>query len=511
MPFETAVRLRFDRFHGFVEQYSANLSLGGMFIRSGEPPPLGTDVAVEFRLEDGFELIRGRGRVAWVREAAEGGEAGGFGLRFLELTPGSRELIFRLVERRVREGDRVFDLDDAAPPAAASRLVHDEERLGSPPWDLPAPRGGEEGGRADDGMAGGEASLYGRAAREAAEDEPAAGGAHLAVVREEESSAAGDPEVSFAGLVGGDDEDGGGGEGDGGARSGAAEEPRPADDRGDGAERLDEEGGVGAAMAAGVAGGFAADSDDLQEGAGEIGDGEAGGDSAAPAAAPWPDPQETTAHGPAGVGHAAGSRRRGRRMATIAAVLALVAVGGFLLFRAWSASQEAAASTAAPAPAAPAGAAVVEGAAAPAGPVADGAPVTDDSEPAPVPPPPVAAAPPAADGPRTIESIEWRRRGGGIDFEIVGGRPIAAGQVDHFRVGGERPRLVVTIAGIERPYERGDVAVGGPLVERVRTGFHPDGGEGGGSVHVVFDLASAGAEATVDAVGAGVRVRIEGP
>jgi uncharacterized protein (TIGR02266 family) len=142
VPFEAAVRLEFDRFHGFVEQYSANLSLGGMYIKSDEPPPLGAEVSVEFALEDGFELIRGRGRVAWVSPPGGGGEAPGFGLRFLELTPGSRELIFRLVERQVREGDRVFDLDDGAPATAAGRLVHDEERLATPPWDRPAPRAG---------------------------------------------------------------------------------------------------------------------------------------------------------------------------------------------------------------------------------------------------------------------------------------------------------------------------------------------------------------------------------
>jgi type IV pilus assembly protein PilZ len=547
VPFETAVRLRFDRFHGFVEQYSANLSLGGMFIKSDELPPLGTEVAVEFHLEDGFELIRGRGRVAWVREPAEGDDPAGFGLRFLELTPGSRELIFRLVERRVREGDRVFDLEESAPQTVAGRLVHDEEHLGSPPWDLPAPRGGEEAARGEGGAAGGGATLYGRAAREVAEEEPRAG-AHLAAVREEEPPAAADPEASFAGLVEVDEEEGGErlasiGEAEtmGGAAGGAA-----------GAAAAASAGAVeGAADAEETASPAAFDSPEHDEA--ETGEPRFPGDSftgdraAAGAAGPafgagWPagrtgsstsddatadggepwseasEPAETTAHGYAGAGRAGGSGRRGRLLAAIAAVVVVLAAGGFLLFRALASSQDGAGSAATAAPAATVGGPADADAAGTADSDATAAPDGADRQAANPPTPPaeesgeeLAAPPPPADGPRTVERIDWRRRDGGLDFEISGGRPIAAGQVDHFRVGGERPRLVVRIAGIERPYARGEVAVGGPLVERVRTGFHPAAGAAGGSLHVVFDLASAGAEAAVDAAGDGVRVRIEGP
>ncbi|HEX2254958.1 MAG TPA: TIGR02266 family protein, partial [Thermoanaerobaculia bacterium] len=120
VPFATTVRLCYDRFRGFVEENSANLSLGGMFIQTDERPPLGTELSIEFRLEDGFELIRGTGRVAWVRDEPAGPELpAGIGVRFLELTPGSRELIFRLVDRRVKEGKTPFDLDEAAPHEVA--------------------------------------------------------------------------------------------------------------------------------------------------------------------------------------------------------------------------------------------------------------------------------------------------------------------------------------------------------------------------------------------------------
>jgi uncharacterized protein (TIGR02266 family) len=763
VPFETAVRLRFDRFHGFVEQYSENLSLGGMFLHSDELPPLGADVTVEFRLEDGFELIRGRGRVAWVREPEDDAGPAGFGLRFLELTPGSRELIFRLVERRVREGDRVFDLDDAAPGTAAARLVHDEERLAAPPWDLPAPRGGEEaagrpGTSASAAGHGAEATLFGRATREAAADDRGA----------EAHAAADSAEMSFAGLAGEDDEADaalspparvaddsktlrglsatpadGAGRRDGGsatveeaARTGEEASTAPAG----GAERREsgfaavaeasttahlgfstpadvaegEEGAftavaeasttesdafsAPASAAEGGAGFFAADerssgseeegaaagaevedwrpalagsdgaaprppgpfaasseepadgriaavsateasfdagaerarlsspldSGETEAGATADGDegreaaereeregalragrrdseaadpGAAGADSAAGAApvwgaaaragggtaaaatiagnrrwgaprasgdsAPWasPEPQpvgeraeqrawnapespgaefapgpEATALAPAfadaeappadealPAAEAPPARRRGRLLAGLAAALAVVALGAFLLFRAWAAPGSAADEGARRAAAGEAPAAPPAATAAPPEIAASGAPDAAPGAPDPTATTPLvepSAAPTTADalatpapgaGPGTIERIAFERRAGGLDFEIAGAGPIAPAQVDHFRVGGEQPRLVVRIAGVERPYGRGTVEVGGPLVERVRTGFHPaTGGSRAGSLHVVFDLAGSGAAATVDTAGGRVRVRIEG-
>ena len=89
VPFETAVRLRFDNFSGFVTEYSGNISLGGMFIRSDSPPPIGTQVEIEFKLDDDFDLIRGRGKVIWVRdEAAAPASGAGPGSALRRADPG---------------------------------------------------------------------------------------------------------------------------------------------------------------------------------------------------------------------------------------------------------------------------------------------------------------------------------------------------------------------------------------------------------------------------------------
>ncbi|MEM7049767.1 MAG: PilZ domain-containing protein [Acidobacteriota bacterium] len=109
MPFDGEVHLTFED-GSRVAAHASNISLGGMFIATEEPRPVGTSFSVEFRLTPDGRAIEGRGRVLWVREQPEGPEyPRGLGLRFLELTPGSRELIFQVVDRYVRESDPAAD------------------------------------------------------------------------------------------------------------------------------------------------------------------------------------------------------------------------------------------------------------------------------------------------------------------------------------------------------------------------------------------------------------------
>jgi uncharacterized protein (TIGR02266 family) len=116
VPLETRVQFKFDRFSGFISEYSANISPGGLFLRTQEPRPPGTVLDLEFRLGDGFELIRGRGEVIWVRAEDEGtARPAGMGIRFLELSEGSRELIYRIVDEHVLQGGTPFDVTQQPP------------------------------------------------------------------------------------------------------------------------------------------------------------------------------------------------------------------------------------------------------------------------------------------------------------------------------------------------------------------------------------------------------------
>jgi molecular chaperone DnaK len=119
VPLAHRIQLKFDRFSGFINEYVSNISPGGIFIRTDAPQSPGQLLDFEFRLGDGFELIRGRGEVVWARERSEGPERPpGMGVRFLELSPGSKDLIYKIVDDYVAHGGKPFDLTPPAPAAA---------------------------------------------------------------------------------------------------------------------------------------------------------------------------------------------------------------------------------------------------------------------------------------------------------------------------------------------------------------------------------------------------------
>jgi uncharacterized protein (TIGR02266 family) len=127
VPIATKVQFKFDRFSGFISEYCSNISPTGMFIVTDSPEPPGRILDLEFRLGDGFEIIKGQGEVVWVRSESEGlGRPPGMGLRFIELSAGSKELIYRIVDQYVAQGGTPFDLTGVrqmpppAPPAAAA-------------------------------------------------------------------------------------------------------------------------------------------------------------------------------------------------------------------------------------------------------------------------------------------------------------------------------------------------------------------------------------------------------
>lgn len=124
VPLETRVQLKFEKFSGFINEFSANISPGGIFIRSERPAPVGTLVDFEFRLGDGFELIKGRGEVAWIRESSDDpAHPAGMGLSFQEISPQGKELIYKVVDRHVQSGGVPFDPTPPPlppPPVAAT-------------------------------------------------------------------------------------------------------------------------------------------------------------------------------------------------------------------------------------------------------------------------------------------------------------------------------------------------------------------------------------------------------
>jgi uncharacterized protein (TIGR02266 family) len=113
---ESQIRLVFDKFQGFVDEYRPKISLGGVFLESSQPQPVGTRVSCEFQLADGFRLCRAVGEVVWLRRAAAGpGRPAGMGVRFLALDDQGRELILRILEEQVKGGGEPFEVERVPP------------------------------------------------------------------------------------------------------------------------------------------------------------------------------------------------------------------------------------------------------------------------------------------------------------------------------------------------------------------------------------------------------------
>jgi molecular chaperone DnaK len=144
VPLETRVQLKFEWFGGFISEYSANISPGGMFIRTQTPEPVGRLIGFELRLGDGYELIRGTGEVVWARMIDQGPDKqAGMGIRFLEISPDGRELIYQMVDNYIAQGGTPFDVTDMPGPGSISAAAGEStpaelERTVVPPLPPPA-------------------------------------------------------------------------------------------------------------------------------------------------------------------------------------------------------------------------------------------------------------------------------------------------------------------------------------------------------------------------------------
>ncbi len=135
VPIAAQVTFKFERFAGFISEYSQNISPTGMYITTNQPEPPGSVLDFEFQLGDGFEIIQGKGEVVWIRAVSEGPtRPAGMGIRFLELSDGSKELIYRIVDQYIQDGGTPFDVS-LRPPDPVQPLPLSEAAVPFP--DLP--------------------------------------------------------------------------------------------------------------------------------------------------------------------------------------------------------------------------------------------------------------------------------------------------------------------------------------------------------------------------------------
>ena len=103
------IRYKSATLEDFIERYSCDISRGGVFIKAKKPLAVGTLMKFEFMLQDESTLIHGVGRVVWRREQADSSHdnPAGMGIKFIKMDAGSRAIVEKIANDRVRPG--VFD------------------------------------------------------------------------------------------------------------------------------------------------------------------------------------------------------------------------------------------------------------------------------------------------------------------------------------------------------------------------------------------------------------------
>ncbi|MBI5546165.1 MAG: TIGR02266 family protein [Deltaproteobacteria bacterium] len=102
-PLQLLIQYRFDTFEEFLAEYSTDLSVGGMFIKTNEPREEGAFVYLQFALKDGSRLIEGLGRVVRVNLPGDPAVVAGMGVEFVNFDADSMALIEEIVARRLAQ------------------------------------------------------------------------------------------------------------------------------------------------------------------------------------------------------------------------------------------------------------------------------------------------------------------------------------------------------------------------------------------------------------------------
>lgn len=135
----------------FVEDYSYDISRGGLFIKTATPFPIGTLLKFEVRIGEEQTVIDGVGRVTWRRERNQGtGKPAGMGIKFIRIADECVQVIQNAVDKhggpgegQFEEGAREQGISLSEPPANL-RSSYAPQESGPPPQ---VPRMFPEGSR----------------------------------------------------------------------------------------------------------------------------------------------------------------------------------------------------------------------------------------------------------------------------------------------------------------------------------------------------------------------------
>jgi Tfp pilus assembly protein PilZ len=90
------INKEFGSFEAFIEEYVTNISRSGAFVKTADPPPVGTEINLKFTvIMDDIEAIEGVGKVVRVQD-----DPAGMGVVFTHISHHSQHLLERLLTAR---------------------------------------------------------------------------------------------------------------------------------------------------------------------------------------------------------------------------------------------------------------------------------------------------------------------------------------------------------------------------------------------------------------------------
>jgi uncharacterized protein (TIGR02266 family) len=495
MPLDAVVRLHFQGTVAYQNGFAANVSATGMFVKHPAPPPLGTQLVFEFNLGAERKPVQGAGEVVWVRDRYLGpGQPAGVGIRFLQLDTQSRdhiaEALFEYLEQSLAEDSLLdssgFTYVSEEPAPSGSQLSDIGESGLLPLSPVPAAEG------PGDRLATPEPQRFDFAGEgESAEADTADTAETFDFAAFEKLPQRGAPPAeskrAFSVFSPLDDADPQTAKI---VREALREEPPLPSMAAAAAAASDRPGGSWRAallvlVLVGAGGYFAWKQwGDQLFGAPSAEASAPGGASEAPAEpppAPKPEPL-TAAPGPGTLAQAVGVDPH-----AVSPAAAPPHSGGATAPPEEPSDVSAAAQSAVSAASA---ASAAEEPGAPVRPVAEPRPPAAGAS---TPPTDPAAASPAGARAERLVGIAWDAAAdapGQTSLILTGDAAFAPGSFSYSELGGENPRVLIRLKGMESPYRGAAPRGGGDLVRGVRTGFHLT--STGNEIHVVVDLARAG-------------------
>lgn len=94
---EVEVEVRYRTMQDFLAAYSRNISGGGLFIRTPQPPPLNQQVQLKFTLPGLDHRFEMGGIVVWSNASPRSSFPPGMGIKFVEAAPEDVERIQEFV------------------------------------------------------------------------------------------------------------------------------------------------------------------------------------------------------------------------------------------------------------------------------------------------------------------------------------------------------------------------------------------------------------------------------